>query len=71
LKETLKREIIEETGYLDFKIKNKITRAFYEFKDNSELVRKEINFYKVKLLSDKKQDISLTENERKKEMISK
>jgi len=60
--EALKREIIEETGYLDFKINKKISESSYNI-ENSEK-RIEMTFYEVELLSDKSQDKQLTENEK-------
>ncbi len=62
--ECLHRELIEETGYQEFEVKNKISEPFYDFTDrNGNYGRNKSNIYLVELLNEKKSDIKLTEDE--------
>lgn len=62
--EALRRELIEETGYLDFTIHNKVGESFYDYcPEAGEFRRKLISVYKVTLNTEEQQDTSLMPNE--------
>jgi leucyl-tRNA synthetase len=62
--EALRRELVEETGYTDFSINNKICESFYDYGEvEGELRRKLISVYNVTLNSEERRDVSLMPDE--------
>ena len=59
LTQTITREIIEETGFIDFKIIKPMTSYGYRFYDNGKITHKIITCFLVKLISLKKTKKSL------------
>lgn len=67
LQEALKREIIEETGYTDFEIKESVGAFEYNFFSPERDKKRRLTevLYRVVLRSEKKQGLELTELEKK------
>lgn len=63
--ETLKREIVEETGYTDFQIKERLGEVAYESNRRADgILRRTIGaIYEVELLSDAQQPVKFEDDE--------
>ncbi len=62
--ECLKREIVEETGYTDFEIKEKVGELFYDYgEQDNHIGRNRGHVYVVELKSDAQQAVKLEDDE--------
>lgn len=64
LKETILREIYEETGYNNLRVRKKLFKYQYHFKKNNKIIYKEIHLFLIKIVSLSRGNKNLNENEK-------